>query len=447
MKKYSERFSSVDVLDKIADAKKLIEKIDSQGVTFEIAEYLQRTNAVLDLAESRFQEQNRLLWTVATTNALNKITGDIANQLTQFENDPQEKVLEQVSNLGDNLLIHLARMPISKRLEDIKVLETHALGISESATLAIQKLKKESSELQSEYEQTAKSLNELKAEIDNQKGRLDNAIVSFQNQFSESQEKRRSESENVQKEQRETYDRALASFRTKLNGFERLVKATEEDCKSNINDLHKEAESKFKAQMEQFSDSYLEVIQKQNDLMLELRTKTDETVQDLLGEVEKQRGRAQNIVGVIANTGMAGGYQKVADEEQKSAKLWKRGAVASLIILSILTIVWLFQPKGDLTWELIAMRFLLFGSLAGVATYAARQGFRHEQAARNNRILELELASLDPYLAELPADTRVELKTMFAQRVFGRRADEEKFHNMMDDFAKVLSQITGKKES
>src|SRR5690606_18374395 len=139
----------------------------------------------------------------------------------------------------------------------------------------------------------------------------------------------------------------------------------------------------------------------------------------------KQRDRAQNIVGVIANTGMAGGYQKVADEEQKSAKLWKRGAVASLIILSILTIVWLFQPKGDLTWELIAMRFLLFGSLAGVATYAARQGFRHEQAARNNRILELELASLDPYLAELPADTRVELKTMFAQRVFGRRADEE----------------------
>jgi hypothetical protein len=134
--------------------------------------------------------------------------------------------------------------------------------------------------------------------------------------------------------------------------------------------------------------------------------------------------------------------QKVANSERKSGGRWKAFAVACLLLLGAVTVWWLFSTDGTLVWQKIVMRSFVFITLLSLSTYAARQGFRHEKAERRNRILELELASLDPYLAELPEDVRTGLKQMFAERVFGRRPEEEKFEGV----SQLKALLAGQKE-
>lgn len=59
---------------------------------------------------------------------------------------------------------------------------------------------------------------------------------------------------------------------------------------------------------------------------------------------------------------------------------------------------------------------LTFGILAA---YSARQGDRYSDIEVTNRRFQLELSSIDPYLANLPSDTQHKLKVELGQRLFG----------------------------
>lgn len=61
---------------------------------------------------------------------------------------------------------------------------------------------------------------------------------------------------------------------------------------------------------------------------------------------------------------------------------------------------------------------LTFGALAG---YGARQADKHHKVERRNRRVELELASIDPFLAELPEAERNQVKAAVADRLFARK--------------------------
>jgi hypothetical protein len=58
-------------------------------------------------------------------------------------------------------------------------------------------------------------------------------------------------------------------------------------------------------------------------------------------------------------------------------------------------------------------------ALAIPATYAARESSGHRKVERATRRLELELASLDPYLEKLPEEMRHEVKKGLSERFFG----------------------------
>ena len=78
----------------------------------------------------------------------------------------------------------------------------------------------------------------------------------------------------------------------------------------------------------------------------------------------------------------------------------------------------------------------MFGARAFVAiafgigaAWAAREAEKHQQAERHNRKMELELASISPYLALLPDDTQFAVKTDLAKRLFGQMGPNSESKN------------------
>jgi hypothetical protein len=91
--------------------------------------------------------------------------------------------------------------------------------------------------------------------------------------------------------------------------------------------------------------------------------------------------------------------------------------MAGLIAFAIVA----FQTtiQGDFRWGVFGARAFVAITFGIAAAWAAREAEKHQNSERRNRKMELELASISPYLALLPEQTQFEVKKELAQRFFG----------------------------
>lgn len=227
--------------------------------------------------------------------------------------------------------------------------------------------------LENRLQQLSEQLDKREQELQNLKQRTDQAIDRFQEQFSNAQEKRLSDHNETLQEQRQK--------------FTELFEGAESELTTLQKDTRKEVDA-------------------------------------LLETIGEQRQKAIDMVGVIANTGLTGGFQKTANEEQGAADRWRRVAIVSLVGLVGVAVWAVVEATGaGFTWEKLAAKGLLTASIGVVATYAIRESTKHRSRERRNRRLELELQSIGPYVQELPAEKQVEIKDKLVERLFARGPD------------------------
>ena len=68
-----------------------------------------------------------------------------------------------------------------------------------------------------------------------------------------------------------------------------------------------------------------------------------------------------------------------------------------------------------------------------LAAYSARQAEKNSEVERVNRQLELELASIDPYLSKLPEEKQIEVKRVLAEKWFGNMKTYDKVENKLTE--------------
>lgn len=140
-----------------------------------------------------------------------------------------------------------------------------------------------------------------------------------------------------------------------------------------------------------------------------------------VAELSTQLAEAKKIVGLIANTGMAGHYQLIADREWKW--MWiMRWIAASFFLGAIGSISWLIVGvhSAQVDWEMVVFRFALVVVVLVPAFYFARESGRHLQREAHNRRIELELSALQPFLARLPEKDAQDIIKAKANQYFGQ---------------------------
>jgi len=317
---------------------------------------------------------------------------------------------------SDTLLLTLGQLIIPLTPEDFQGIRESVASFRQSVGQYTRAVKGEIDGLENQIDPLEGRLSELQSVIDAQRNRLDESIAEFQRQFSEAESNRSERFTSAESSRDAEYREAMTE---KEGTFKGLVDSQDQ----RFNTLLEASEGEFSQLKESLvADS-----------------------QDTLETLEEHKERAQRLVYIIADTGMAGGYQRVADEERSLARRWQLGTAVSLIGLIISAIVLFISTLYvDISLEVFLARAFVTGTFGVFAGYSARQASRHAEIERYNRRMELEIASIEPYLENLPPDIQNAIKEDFAKKVFGREAEpsldySEQTTGSMFELAKMLA--------
>ncbi|WP_439535378.1 hypothetical protein [Methyloversatilis sp.] len=319
----------------------------------------------------------------------------------------------------DNSLTQVSSLP-RQTLEGIDGMREAASSFRSAVGSWLDAIRKDTDGISQMQGTLQARISEATAEINSQKQRLDTAIAAFQQQFSDAQQAKQTEFAAQE------LARAQVAARSEQDRQEAFTTATA---------LRAESEREAASEAAKAHAA--------------LVAKLNEDTAAIVSAMETQKGYAQKLIGIITDTGMAYGYQKTANEERDRAALWKGVAFWSLVAWIVIGVgFFYFTFDKDLTWATVVRQLLISTPFILLAGFAALQVSRHQKNERGLRQAELELASIDPFLATLTDEDRNSVKREFATRYFGHREtdhrlekDDVKMAERFLELAKIVQEI------
>ena len=155
---------------------------------------------------------------------------------------------------------------------------------------------------------------------------------------------------------------------------------------------------------------------------------TTEESRMILDRLKDLRDKTERVAGEATSARLARDYGVYAEREFKYAI----GSYVAGLVLTVLAGVFLFLTIGRLTpdepvsWQYVSLKIGLTATIIGAATVSFTLGHRFLHSSSTNKRLELELAALGPFLADVDEDdegTVRKAKLAFMERTFGRTWD------------------------
>lgn len=234
--------------------------------------------------------------------------------------------------------------------------------------------------------------------------------------------------------------------------FQNLVSSTTNQLK--IDRDNNEAE--FGNKIKEFDKRVNDQISESTNEFDSTRVNFEERAKKTIEELNSKLNDAKRIVGIIGNVGVTGNYQKIADENKKSANYWRVIAIVLMTLMAIILIITLFQLSGDkFDFKLYLLRIISVAILLYPAIYAAKESTKHRNLETLNRSRELELASIEPFIELLPEEKKQLIKESLVERYFGnnqtminevkKKSDEELSLGGFEKIANIIMKIGSSK--
>lgn len=328
---------------------------------------------------------------LVTATALTQLQKTIAALASQHDAFLSDKNWESLANQTDAMLDQLYRLPrlsalpttveMAESLRDFRSdAETELQEIKSQLSAALQELRHGYEALKQQSSQFKQQLDQEQQQFEQQKGRLDKLINDESTRFNDAEQQRLSKFTQAEQGRQTATETAIATM--------------QEDTDKAI----KAGDKKLTA------------------LCDEQRERGKDIITDLGAKLED----AKRIVGLIGNTGMAGHYQIVANAERRSANRL-RGVALGFFILMAAGVAWVVHEVStpDFSWQVALFRVAVAITLAAPAWYCASESRKHRVIEQRNRRIELELASITPYLGTLPNDKSQAVIEQLAAQYFG----------------------------
>lgn len=324
-------------------------------------------------------------------NNIEKHLQNCFNEFSAFASNKNQGHLDNANTHIDSALTHAFQLPAPMPLEQVDSLKEAVTSFRRSAGQLLASLERDKDRLANDIQASKGRVEELASEIAAQKARVDSVISDQQQQFSASESARREEFAKSQVDATTEVKAAIEERRASLD-------ALEEDVTEKFNVFAESSKAEFKTLLGQ----------------------SNEAAKAHIEELITYRDQAQKLMHVIGSTGMAGEFQKAATSAKWSVRFWQLLAVGSMSGLIWFAIA-AYQAAGDSDQGLAMIGSRIFVAVAfGIlAVFSVRQADRYHEAETRNRRYQLELSSLEPYLAGLPEDVRNEVKVKLAEKFFG----------------------------
>ncbi|RJE48910.1 MULTISPECIES: hypothetical protein [unclassified Dehalobacter] len=422
---FDERFNNHQVMKSLQEISSLIEEARKLHISNPFhEETFQRVEGV-------YQQLGRIFDNVDTSifsfnvlqnlqNPMIQINSIIRNYINDSNQSNRENAIAQINSHLEGVIQQLGTIYYPRTPEDFEGFKDIIVSLRRSVSQHKSNTEKDYEDLLKTKLDIENKLNDLAKNITTEKNRIDNiindaqnSIANFKNQFTDSQEKRSEnytkELEVLQQKNKERIDEWNATFNDLLN-----------TTKDNIENFN----NNLSTYMENFKNELLANAQKYEK------------------ELEEQRSYIKNLVGTLTNNGLSYGYRKYANQSMWTKIIWQIVAVASMIgmiIFAIKAAEHALYNKENFNWVVTGTKWFVAAAFASIATYSGKQAGSNHKSEKYYRKLELELASLDPYLLTLEKEQQQEIKQELAKKIFGNNdffveegknsIDNDKNHN------------------
>lgn len=210
----------------------------------------------------------------------------------------------------------------------------------------------------------------------------------------------------------------ISSLRNELENLKGQLKSLETTASSKLD----EVEARFKAEETERESVHGKAEEERKQEFSSLVNELNNTSEKLLSTLTSKKEEAERIVQLVGNVGLTGNYKGAGENEKTSADRMRNIALFCFIggfmvvgLTLFLSSVGEFNPWQSL-FRLGAALFLLVPG-----TYAAKESSRHRILESRHKRTELELASIDAYLDDLPDTERNKLKAELTEKFFGQQ--------------------------
>jgi len=388
MAQWNETFKSHPVHSSLINFETVVGGIDWFQFTPDVPDLLSRIPHIAKYIRNRLEKIDPILAVPDTLTSINNAIKVATTELSSFLSNKNDAHLANANTNLNSALTHLTTLHTITPSDDSKAPVEGILNYRDTSEQIIKSLGKKVSELETRIvtlvgrsDEVQKAFQEIRTQIEAQKGRLDNAIAQFQQQFSDTEQKRRNDFDAQLKEQTTDYK----SFKEKID----------KELKQFVDSKSKE------------TSELLDGFQKQGSISIQF--------------LEERKKQASDLLKIISNIGVTGNFNKIANSDRR----WAIGLrIIALLFLTgtaggaIYTVTHVIKEGFD--WKIVLFRITTTLILAIPGFYAAKESEKYRRSEQRYRRMELELASIDPYLESLPEDKRHTLKETLAQRFFGQ---------------------------
>lgn len=142
-----------------------------------------------------------------------------------------------------------------------------------------------------------------------------------------------------------------------------------------------------------------------------------------LAQIKDLKSQADELVGAVGLAVTSTEYSKYAEQERKAANFWRGIAASSFGLAFVVFLLMLLaglggQITGDTPWQLVVFKVTGSAGLLALGYYAGRESKSHREAERTAKSIQLDLAALEPFIANMPEDQKERIRLGAAQRLF-----------------------------
>lgn len=385
-----ERITNHDTYTKIEKVIQLLETVIASEIPSEQVSMLERLSEIFTILKEALDRVDPWLLSQNTLQNMNGHITSILRELTNYNNNKNVQHLNNSNNHLNNIIPFFSQVMVTRTPEDIEGVRKSVISFRMSIGQHLGNVEKQANGTSEALVTNKEKLNDLTDSIENQKGRVDSVITGFQDQFLKGQTERNEKNEMLIEQTKSEVNKFISISGTKLD---EQMNRQQEEHNSQIN----KNEIEFDEQMAHQEKGFIEEF-------------------DKIKEMNKE---AEKIVGIISMKGLASGYQKIANDEGRKAFWWNMGSIASILSVIVFGVFFILLHEGTMEWTTLISRIVLSGFGLTLFTYCAKQASNYRNEERRNRKIELELASLDPYLKDLEENQQKDVKQSLVNKYFG----------------------------
>ena len=202
----------------------------------------------------------------------------------------------------------------------------------------------------------------------------------------------------------------------KINSLNKLLEQKEKEIQSLNSTFQNEfniIKSKANQEIEEDRKKFREEINSDRD---NIESSTEEIIEKLASKLQE----AKKLVNVIGNVGATGNFQSIANSHRRTANIFRIIAIIFMLGLSGILIYTIWDISiNSIEWTKAVIRIIAAAALSYPATYAANESSKHRKQENYNRTIELELASINPFIEILDEKKKQEIKEKLVEKYFG----------------------------